>query len=134
MYFFPYSSRIFRKFQTDRQTEIQKNNYPLTFVFKQIRKLIATVNASNLPKEPMKMEPSSSTENITMMVLERVRIPNRRSITNLDDSRGIRDQKIPERRLKRIEKATRKKTNVMNLPLNKGMAALYFLQGKNFQL
>ena len=81
-----------------------------------MRKLIVTVNASNLPKEPMKMEPSSSTENITMMVSESVRIPRRRSITNLDDSRGIRDRKIPERRLKRIEKTTRKKNQCHELP------------------
>ena len=104
----------------------------MTFVFKQVRKLVA-INETNLPVEPMKMEPSSSTENVTLLVSENVRIPSRRSVTNLDDSRGIRDWKIPERRLKRIEKATRDNTAAMNLPLNKGLTVLYFLRGNSFK-
>ena len=89
-----------------------------------------TINATNLPKDRIKMEPCNSIENVTMMVTEDVATPHERSFVNLDEASGIRDQVISDRRMMKIQKATGRKAEALNLPLQKKMAALSFLHGK----
>ena len=96
--------------------------------------MILALNASELPMDRIKLEPSHSAENVTVMISEAIKCPHERSYVNLDDATGIRDQAISERRMKKIQKATNKKAEAFNLPLRKKIAALNYLHGKNFSI
>ena len=89
------------------------------------------INATELPTDRIKLDPTNSVENVTFMISEDVKFPHERSFANLDDSTGIKDQDISERRMTKIQKATNKKAEAFNLPLQKKIAALNYLHGKN---
>ena len=68
-------------------------------------------------------------EKCVIMVTEHVQIPHRRSIYNLDDSRGLQDREISELCWKRIKLAVMERPTQMNVPLAKGLVSLCFMKG-----
>ena len=78
-------------------------------VFKEIQKLMAAMNATNLLQESLKMRTPKENGNVTMVVTEKPNCPHWRSFHNLNGISGKKDRKLSPKRWRRVRRAVENK-------------------------